>query len=145
MGWMVVPKISSSNSGTCKPYLEKVFFEDMTKLRILKWGCHPVLSRWDLHARACILTRGRQLTGVGMGWRVGERIWSIPIRGGNVTTETDWRNGNPNQGINTAATRSWMRQVGTDFHLGLLERAWPRWHVISDLRPTKLWDNIFLF
>lgn len=65
--------------GTCKCYLGKKIFAGVTKLRILRWGGIPGLSRSSLNANTRVLVRG------------GQR--KITDRGGEANVATEAENG----------------------------------------------------
>ena len=80
---------------------EKRDFADVIKLRTLKWGVYPGLSRWALDAITSVLIRGR------FEYRKGE---------GSDDESRDRSDAATSQGMPAALERSWRRQ-GTESSL----------------------------
>lgn len=118
------------------PYLEKSFFANVIKLRILRWRDHPRLSGWALNPMTCVLIRDTQR------WldRRGEerhRKRSSCEDGGKDGADVANSQGMP------SATRTWKRQGR--ILLWSLQREWdPVDILISAFWPPELWKNKFL-
>lgn len=117
-------------------YLEKSFFADIIKLKILRWGDHPRLSGWGLNPLACALVRDSQR-------------WLDRSREERHRERSSYEDGGEDRGDVTtsrgmpSATGTWKRQGR--ILLWSLQREWgPADILILDFWPPEVWKNKFL-